>query len=113
MRRPFARSTNATNVPASAGFHALSPQRLALGIASNRMLRHVGSPALRLIIAPASVAAFAALGLQHVGTLPALGAGWLVFVLCVLATGAWGKFQLARTRHRLQTRTRQRSSRTR
>jgi hypothetical protein len=77
------------------------------------MLRHVGSPALRLIIAPASVAAFALLGLRHVGTLPALGAGWLVFVLCVLAIGACGKFQLARTRHRLQTRTHQRSRRTR
>ena len=77
------------------------------------MLRHVGSPALRLIIAPASVAAFAALGLRDVGTLPALVAGWLVVVLCVLAIGAWVNLQLARTRQRIQTRTRQRSRRTR
>jgi hypothetical protein len=59
------------------------------------------------------VAAFAIFELWSMGALTALGAGWIVFVLCVFALAAWGKLHLARTEHRLRSLREQRSSRPR
>jgi hypothetical protein len=63
----------------------------------------LGRAALRLIIAPTALAAFAAIELWHAGARTALGTGWLVFALCVFAVDAWGKIQLARARRRLRS----------
>jgi hypothetical protein len=73
------------------------------------MPRILGSAILRLGVAPGAVAALAAFELWHGGALTALGVGWLVFVLCVFAVAAWGKFQLDRTRRRLRSLGAQRS----
>jgi hypothetical protein len=67
------------------------------------MPRFLGSAILRLVVAPGAVAAFAAFELWHAGALTALGVGWLVFVLCVFAVAAWGKFQFEQTRRRLRS----------
>jgi len=76
-------------------------------------MSQLARPTLRLIVGPAVVAAFAGFELRHTGTLAAIAAGWCVFVLCVLAIGAWEKIQLERTRHRLPARRSRRSGRTR
>jgi hypothetical protein len=73
---------------------------------------HLARPTMRLIIGPAAVAALAAFELRHAGTFATVAVGWCMFVLCIVAIGAWGKFQLERTRRRLQSRSR-RASRTR
>jgi len=57
---------------------------------------------LRLVVAPAAVAAFAVYELWREGPLVAIGFGWVVFVVCVIAIDAWGRFQLERTRRRIQ-----------
>jgi len=74
---------------------------------------HLARPALRLIIGPAAVAAFAAFELRNAGTLAALAGAWSVFVICVFGINAWGKLQLERSRRRLQSRRSRRSNRTR
>jgi hypothetical protein len=75
-------------------------------------MSRLASPALRLILAPAAVAAFVGFRLWHAGELAAIGVGWCVFALCVFAIGAWGHIQLARTRSRLRSRRDHRPSRT-
>ena len=75
-------------------------------------MSHLASPTLRLIIGPAAVAALAGFELRHLGILAAVAVGWCVFVLCILAIGAWGNFQLERTRRRLRSLAGRRSSRT-
>ena len=64
---------------------------------------------LRLVAAPAAVSAYGAYALWHIGPLVAIGFGCLVFVVCVIAIGAWGRFQLERTRRRIQSLRAQRS----
>jgi len=73
---------------------------------------HVARPALRLIIGPALVAAFAGLELRHGGTLAALAGAWFVFMICVFGITAWGRLQLERSRRRLQSRRSLRPDRT-
>jgi len=65
------------------------------------VLRPDGNAALRLVVAPGAVAAFAAFELWNAGAVTAVGIGWLVFVLCVFAVAAWGTVQLERARRRL------------
>jgi hypothetical protein len=76
-------------------------------------MSHLARPTLRLIIGPTAVAAFAGFELRHAGTFPAVAGAWCVFAICVLALGAWGKIQIARTERRLRSRRSRRSSRTR
>ena len=74
---------------------------------------HLARPALRLVVGPAVVAAFAGFELRHAGLLAAIAVGWCVFAICVLAIATSGKIQLERSRRRLQIRHSRRSSRTR
>ena len=68
---------------------------------------------LRSVAAPAAVAAYAASELWYIGPLTAIDLGCLVFVVGVIAIGAWGRFQLERTRRRIQSLRAQRSRDTR
>ena len=74
---------------------------------------HLARPALRLIIGPAVVAAFAGFELRNAGTLAAAAGAWCVFMICVFGIEAWGKLQLERSRRRLQSRRSRRPNRTR
>jgi hypothetical protein len=65
------------------------------------VLLHSGNAALRPVVAPGAVAAFAAFELWHAGAIAAVGIGWPVFVLCVFAVAAWATLHLERTRRRL------------
>jgi hypothetical protein len=74
---------------------------------------HVARPALRLIIWPALVAAFAGFELRHGGTVAAVACVWWVFMICVFGIEAWGKLQLERSQRRLQSLRSRRPNRTR
>jgi predicted ester cyclase len=77
-------------------------------------MSRLAGPLLRLVIGPASVAAFAGFELRHSGVFVAVAGAWLVFTICVFTLSAWGKIQLARTERRLHAlRRRRRASRTR
>ena len=60
-------------------------------------------PALRLIVGPAAVAALAGFELRHGGLLVEVAVGWAVFMFCIVAIAAWGRFQLERDRRRLES----------
>lgn len=77
-------------------------------------MSRLARPTLRLIVGPATVAAFAGFELFDMSPLGAAAGAWLVFAICVFTLSAWGKIQLARTERRLQAlRSRRQASRTR
>src|SRR5581483_8352260 len=65
-------------------------------VASTGMVR-LARPALRLVVAPAAVAAFAGFEFRSAGAVAALAGGWCVFAICIFAIGMWGNLRFERS----------------